>query len=130
MGYFLRPHRLGEDACRIREAVSWLQATDRVDRPVIATNIWVSYFLDRGQTVVVPDGTPVLDTAEVGSILVWDAEYAPTGRFGLTVPVLEDRADWQLIWTGSADPDAEPFVRVYERNGRIPSPAESPALQD
>jgi hypothetical protein len=112
---FVRPHRLGPDARAVRAAVGWIEAREPASRTVVATTVWASYFLDRGYSVVPPDRTPILDEAEPGTLLLWDAEYSPGERFGLTLDAMAGHASaWRLVWTSPARDRRDPFVRVYQ----------------
>lgn len=112
---FVRPHRLSPDERAIQVAAEWIDSRGQVDQGVVATNMWASYFLDRGQSVVPPDRTPVLNEAAPGTLLLWDAEYSPSERFGFTLDAMaEHAAGWRLVWIGPAERAGAPFVRVYE----------------
>jgi len=121
LALFVRPHRLSPDERAIQAAAEWIDVRRSADSGVVATNMWASFFLDRGRSVVPSDRTPILDDAPPGTLLLWDAEYSPSERFGLTPEVMADRADdWRLVWTGPAGHIANPFVLVYECNRREP----------
>jgi hypothetical protein len=123
LGYFVRPHRLSPDARDLQRAVQWLRAERPADGPVIATNIWASFFLDRGYNVVPPDSPRILDVAPgctlfdlapPGTLFIWDAEYSPSERFGITLTSMAQRPGWRVVWTSPPRASGEPFVRIYE----------------
>ena len=113
--YLIRPHRLPEEARQVDAAVDWLNESEYADAPVIATNIWASHFLDRGHNVVPPDSPHILDDAPPGTVFIWDAEYSPTPRFGLTLDSMIERPAWRLIWPSETRHRAEVAARIYVR---------------
>ncbi len=116
LGYLIRPHRPPEQARHLADAVDWLGRSQYADAPVIATNIWASHFLDRGYNVVPADSPHILDDAPPGTVFIWDAEYSPTPRFGLTPDSMTDRPAWRLVWPiGNPDWD-HVLARVYVRD--------------
>lgn len=114
LGYLVRPHRLSADARDLQRAVQRLHAERLADRPVVATNIWASFFLDRGYNVVPPDSPRILDSPTPGTVFIWDAEYSPSERFGISSASMARRPGWRLLWSGPPRPSGEPFVRIYE----------------
>ena len=113
--YLVRPHRLPGEARHLDAAVDWLSESEYADAPVIATNIWVSHFLDRGHNIVPADSTHILDDAASGTVFIWDAEYSPTPRYGLTVDSMIERPAWRLIWPSETRHRAEVAARIYVR---------------
>ncbi|NIM70612.1 MAG: hypothetical protein GTN86_03925, partial [Xanthomonadales bacterium] len=74
LAYLIRPHRIADQTRDLEQAVAWLQSSPHADAPVVATNIWVSHYLDRGFNVVPPDSTTILDGAAPGTVFVWDGQ--------------------------------------------------------
>lgn len=115
LAYLIRPHRIADQTRDLERAVAWLRSSPHADAPVVATNIWVSHYLDRGFNVVPPDSTTILDGATPGTVFVWDGQYSPTPRFGLTPASMADRGGWQLVWQSAARDGGEPFALIYLR---------------
>jgi hypothetical protein len=116
LAYLVRPHRMPEQARCLADAVDWLSKSQYADAPVIATNVWVSYFLDRGRNVVPADSTHVLDDASPNAVFIWDAKYSPTPRFAITPDSMADEQGWQLVWQSDARQEPKAPARVYVRD--------------
>ena len=115
LAYLVRPHRLPAHTRQVADAIKWLRTSPYAGAPVIATNIWVSHFLDRGHNVVPPDSTEILTGAAAGTVFVWDEEYSLSPRFDITADAMAQRTSWRLVWGGDGNGDDAPFVRIYLR---------------
>jgi hypothetical protein len=115
LAYLIRPHRIPSHIRDVEQAVAWLRSSPHSDAPVIATNIWVSYYLDRGFNVVPPDSTTILDDAPPGTIFIWDHDYSPTPRFDISAESMGDRPGWCLLWQSDPRDGQDTFARVYVR---------------
>jgi len=115
LAYLVRPHRLPQHTRDLRDAITWLRAGEHADAPVIATNIWVSHFLERGRNVLPPESTRILDRVAPGTVFVWDAEYSTSPRFAIQADALEQDEHWQPLFSSPARNGAGPFVRLYLR---------------
>lgn len=113
LAYLVRPHRMPAHTRDVQDAVAWLRASPHAAAPVIATNIWVSHFLDRGVNVIPPDSTQILDELAAGTVFFWDGEYSPSPRFDISADSMTQRRGWRLIWTSTRHDGDEPFCRVY-----------------
>ncbi|MHC4233967.1 MAG: hypothetical protein ACYSUQ_02525, partial [Planctomycetota bacterium] len=116
LAYLVKPHGLTDQARQLEAAVDWLGQSEYADAPVIATNIWASYFLDRGHNIVPSDSRRILAAAVRGTVFIWDARYSPTPRFGITLRSMADRRDWHQVWPSGAAYGPDQLVRIYLRN--------------
>ncbi|HUU86041.1 MAG TPA: hypothetical protein VM243_21295 [Phycisphaerae bacterium] len=115
LAYLVRPHGIPEHTRDIERAVGWVRSSPYGEAPVIATNMWVSHYLDRGSNVVPPDSTTILDEAALGTVFIWDGEYSPTPRFAITPESMTERSGWRLVWRSAEREGKAPFACVYVR---------------
>ncbi|MFH0980236.1 MAG: hypothetical protein V2A79_01690 [Planctomycetota bacterium] len=121
--YLVRPHRSSPDASDIASAVGWLRAagfTPALDgggeprrSPLITTNIWTSYFLGSDRNLTATPGNPLLAGVTRGSVLLWDADYSPGARFGISLDKLAANQAWHLKWSSRPRADGTVFARIY-----------------
>jgi hypothetical protein len=123
----VRPHGRDHEVRAVERAVAWLRASAHADAPVVATHIWASYLLDRGRNVVAADGTPILEGASPGTVLLWDTGYSPGSRFGITERALRDHPEWQELWRDPETAGATPGARLLiRRNMEAQSHGDAP----
>ncbi len=113
LGYLVHPHRISQDGRAMKSAAAWLSTSPHADAPVVATNIWASYFLKRGHNVVPPPSTTILDGVDVGTVFIWDANHSIHARFGITEESMAGRPEWALLWESTESVDNGPAGRVY-----------------
>ncbi|UCG15879.1 MAG: hypothetical protein JSV19_11355 [Phycisphaerales bacterium] len=130
LGFFVRPHGLGPSTRAIRASVQWAKDQGLEGRPVFATNVWAAYFLDRRDVLLPPGSTQPLDLAQPGTLFIWDAEYSPSERFGITLEAVTGwGGDWRLVRANPVGEQADSLVRVYERVGRHPPVPGGPSAE-
>ncbi len=103
------------------EAVSWLRGHGYGDRPVLSAHVYVDYLLG----YVPPPHTPGLRervaAAPVGSIVLWDRQFAPASAVGFHHEDVENPRAFRPLHAGRPLPhQTEPQIRLYEKIGPWP----------
>ena len=111
--YLIRPHPISIDGRAMQSAAAWLRESDYADAPVISTNIWASYFVDRGRNIVPPASPDMLDGVDAGTVFIWDANHGTHARFGLDADSMQRRREWRLLWESKQQIGEQAAGRVY-----------------
>jgi len=111
--YFVRPHHLPPDASDVASAVAWIRDNDLAGAHLVTTNIWTSYFLGSDRNLTAVPNAPPLSNVEPGTVLLWDADYSPGGRFGISIDELTADESWRLLWSSRPRADGSVFAHVY-----------------
>ncbi len=121
----VRPLRPNEGARHVQAAIGWIAAEGLASRPLLATSPWAAYYRGWVEHPRIRKGPRLAASMPVGSLILWDAVYAPNNYHRLPLATFRDDPAYRLLRAWPAD--ATPAIRLFEKTARTPMPADEPA---
>jgi len=93
-----------------------LEAHGLADRPILSANAWVDFATRQELPPDRPSLRKRLEAAPIGSLLVWDRQFAGSQQHGLPLAEFEKNPAFRLVLaTRPAPGTTEPYLRVFEK---------------
>ncbi len=112
----VRPLRLGNAEQQVQSSLAWLASHGLSGRPIQSAHPYAEYLAG----LVPPTRRPGLRgrvaAAPVGTVLIWDRQFAPGPQQELPLSEIEHNAAWRSLDDESPLPgDPQPDVRLFEK---------------
>jgi len=104
------------EAALIRDVFDRLAAQRLADRPIVSSHVWIDYRAGRRLPYHRPSVRNQLRDAPVGTLFLWDRQFAPSQDHGLPLAEFEASTAFRRVLAGRTAPFTnKPYVIVFEK---------------
>lgn len=106
------------EAAIVEDLLIELRSRGLGDRPILSANAWVDYATRQELAPDRPSVRQRLEASPVGTLLVWDRQFAGSEQHGLRREEFENHPSFRLVCRTRPAPHArDPYLYIFEKIG-------------